>query len=142
MKLTTYLHVLQRLKMSGAIPSFSHSLSWRAQGKLHCLLLINSICVQGLPQTCLNLHFLCLSKYYIYQMYAVRSKSFRPDQLFKVTEIKQLCYFSTESPFISTHFSTDTLTSPYMALYILHRIFHLAQLLYVRPETFGPYYVP
>ena len=27
--------------------------------------------------------------------YAVGSKSFRPDQLFKVTEIKQLCYFST-----------------------------------------------
>ena len=30
-----------------------------------------------------------------------------------------------------------------MALYIYipHRIFHLARLLYVRPETFGPYYV-
>ena len=28
-----------------------------------------------------------------------------------------------------------------MALYIPHSIFHLAQLLYVRPETFGPYYV-
>ena len=27
--------------------------------------------------------------------YAVGSKSFRPDRLFKVTEIKQLCYFST-----------------------------------------------
>ena len=27
-----------------------------------------------------------------------------------------------------------------MALYIPHSIFHLAQLLYVRPETFGPYY--
>ena len=74
-------------------------------------------------------------------MYAVRSKSFRPDQLFKVTEIKQICYFSTQSPFISTHFSTDTLTSPQTALYIPHRIFHLARLLYVRPETFGPYYV-
>ena len=35
----------------------------------------------------------------------VRSKIFRPDQLFKGTEIKQLCYFSTQSPFISTHFS-------------------------------------
>ena len=44
--------------------------------------------------------------------YVVGSKSFRPDQLLKVTEIKQLCYFSTQSPFISTHFSTDTLTSP------------------------------
>ena len=42
-------------------------------------------------------------------MYVVGSKSFRPDQLFKVTEIKQLCYFSTWSPFISTRFSTDTL---------------------------------
>ena len=27
--------------------------------------------------------------------YVVRPKSFRPDQLFKVTQIKQLCYFST-----------------------------------------------
>ena len=28
-------------------------------------------------------------------LYVVGSKSFRPDQLFKVTEIKQICYFST-----------------------------------------------
>ena len=28
-------------------------------------------------------------------MYVVGSKRFRPDLLFKVTEIKQLCYFST-----------------------------------------------
>ena len=28
-----------------------------------------------------------------------------------------------------------------MALYIPHSIFHLARLLYVGPETFGPYYV-
>ena len=28
-----------------------------------------------------------------------------------------------------------------MALYIPHSVFHLARLLYVRPETFGPYYV-
>ena len=28
-----------------------------------------------------------------------------------------------------------------MALYIPHSIFHLARLLCVRPETFGPYYV-
>ena len=27
-----------------------------------------------------------------------------------------------------------------MALYIPHSIFHLARLLYVRPENFGPYY--
>ena len=74
-------------------------------------------------------------------LYVLRSTSFRPDQLFKVTEIKQLRYFSTQSPFISTHFSADTLTSPQMALYIPHSIFHLARLLYVRPETFGPYYV-
>ena len=33
-------------------------------------------------------HNMCLK-------YIVGSKSFRPDQLFKVTEIKQLCYFST-----------------------------------------------
>ena len=29
-----------------------------------------------------------------------------------------------------------------MALYISHSIFHLARLLYVRSETFGPEYVP
>ena len=29
-----------------------------------------------------------------------------------------------------------------MALYIPHSIFHLGRLLYVRTETFGPYYVP
>jgi hypothetical protein len=28
-----------------------------------------------------------------------------------------------------------------MALYIPHSIFHLARLMYVSPETFGPYYV-
>ena len=28
-----------------------------------------------------------------------------------------------------------------MALYIPHSIFYLARILYVRPETFGPYYV-
>ena len=28
-----------------------------------------------------------------------------------------------------------------MALYIPHSIFNLARLLYVRPETFGAYYV-
>ena len=28
-----------------------------------------------------------------------------------------------------------------MAIYIPHNIFHLARLLYVRPEAFGPYYV-
>ena len=28
-----------------------------------------------------------------------------------------------------------------MTLYIPHSIFHLARLLYVRPEAFGPYYV-
>jgi hypothetical protein len=28
-----------------------------------------------------------------------------------------------------------------MALYIPYSIFHLARLLYVRPETLGPYYV-
>ena len=33
--------------------------------------------------------------YDVSEMYVVGSKSFRPDQLFKVTEIKQLCYFST-----------------------------------------------
>ena len=77
---------------------------------------------------------------YIY-IFVVGSKCFRPDQLFRVTEIKQLCCFSTQSPFISTHFSTDTLTSPQMVLYIPHSIFRLARLLYVRPEAFGLYYV-
>jgi hypothetical protein len=45
------------------------------------------------------------------ELYEGGSKSFRTDQLFKVTEIKQLCYFSIQSPFISTHTDTDTLTS-------------------------------
>ena len=37
-----------------------------------------------------------LSQYiFLLSMYALGSKSFRPDQLFKVTEIKKLCYFST-----------------------------------------------
>ena len=39
------------------------------------------------------------------QKYVVESKSFRSDQHFKVTEIEKLCYFSTKSSFISTHFS-------------------------------------
>ena len=35
-------------------------------------------------------------EFYSYHVkYAVESKSLRPDQIFKVTEIKQLCYFST-----------------------------------------------
>ena len=38
-----------------------------------------------------NLHFVTDSIW----AYVVGSKSFRPDQLFKVTEIKQICYFST-----------------------------------------------
>jgi len=44
-------------------------------------------------------------------MYESGSSSFRPDHIFKLTEIKQLCYFSIQSPFISTHTDTDTLTS-------------------------------
>ena len=70
-----------------------------------------------------------------------RSKGFRSDQLLKVTEIKQLlarvppAYWSTQSP------ETDTLTLPQMVLYIPRTIFHLARLLYVRPETFGPSYL-
>ena len=71
-------------------------------------------------------------------MYDGGSKSFRPDQLFKMTDIKQFCYFSVQSPFISTHTHTDTLTSPQMVLYRPRSIFRLAQLLYVRPETSGP----
>ena len=39
-------------------------------------------------------------------------QNFPADHLFKLTEIKQLRYFSIESPFISTHTDTDTLTSP------------------------------
>ena len=89
-------------------------------------------------RVCENILVLNFNRNYLTQQ---GPKSFRPDQLFKVTEIKQICYFSTQSPFISTHFPTDTLTSPQMALYIPHSIFHLARLLYVRPETFGPYYV-
>ena len=78
-------------------------------------------------QNCLSVFGVCRSYSVTEFIYVVGSKSFWSDQLFKVTEIKQLCYFSTSSPFISTHFSTGTLTSPYMALYIPHSIFHLAQ---------------
>ena len=53
--------------------------------------------------------------------YVVGSKSFRPDQLFKVTETKQLSYFSTQSPFISTrlsHLRTSNLLT-YLLTYLL-----------------------
>ena len=104
-------------------------------------------CVNKYVCSCDNFTFFgCIASNVTWQndcrWYVVGSKSFRPDQLFKVTEIKQLCYFATQSPFISTHFSTDTLTSPQMTLYIPHSILNLARVLYVRPETFGPYYVP
>ena len=36
-----------------------------------------------------------LSSSHVNELYVVGSKSFRPDKLFKVKEIKQLCYFST-----------------------------------------------
>jgi len=55
---------------------------------------------------------LCIGCTDIMNIYDGGSKRFRPDQFFKVTEIKQLCYFSVQSPFISTHTDTDTLTSP------------------------------
>ena len=72
---------------------------------------------------------------YIY-IYDGGSITFRPDRLFMVTEIKQFCCFSIQSPFISTHTDTDTLTSPQMALYVPHSIFHLARLLYVQAGNF------
>jgi hypothetical protein len=37
--------------------------------------------------------------------YVVGSNIFRPEKRVKVTEMKQLCCFSIQSPFISTHFS-------------------------------------
>ena len=46
------------------------------------------------------------------------SKSLQPDQLFKVTQTKQLCYFSIQSPFISAHTDTDTLTSPFGVAFV------------------------
>ena len=42
-------------------------------------------CLQEVQYSQKNLHL----------MYVVGSKSFRPDQVLKVTEIKQICYFST-----------------------------------------------
>ena len=71
-------------------------------------------------------------------IYEVGSKSFRPDQLFKVTEIKQLCYFSIQSPFISTHFFSSVNQQLYALQKVLWFFIHLARLLYVWPETFGP----
>ena len=75
------------------------------------------------------------------QAYVVGSKSFRPDQLFKVNRNKTtLLFFNIVSLYFNTLFtSVNQLTQ--MALYIPHSIFHLARLLYVTPETFGPYYV-
>ena len=46
------------------------------------------VCMYALKYVCI---YVCM---YVC-MYVVGSKSFRPDQLFKVTEIKQICYFST-----------------------------------------------
>ena len=40
-------------------------------------------------------YFCCVSVTGYVAKYVVGSKSFRPDQRFKVTEIKQLCYVST-----------------------------------------------
>ena len=37
----------------------------------------------------------CVTYIFDILKYVVGSISFRPDQLFKATEIKQLCYFST-----------------------------------------------
>ena len=36
-------------------------------------------------------------------IYKGESKRFRPDELFKVTEIKQLCYFSIASLYFNTY---------------------------------------
>jgi len=58
------------------------------------------------------LHSLLPTAWISLSTYEGGSKSFRPDHLFKVTQIKQLCYFSAYSPFISTHIDTDTLTPP------------------------------
>ena len=46
--------------------------------------------VQRFKTCCSLVMYVC-----IYVVYVAGSKSFRPDQLFKVTEIKQLCCFST-----------------------------------------------
>ena len=43
----------------------------------------------------MHLRSLCNCRHSSFKWYIVGSKCFRPDQLFKVTEIKQLCYFST-----------------------------------------------
>jgi hypothetical protein len=48
---------------------------------------------------CLLIH---RDNYCLNNIYVVGSKSFQPDQVFK---LNQLCYFSIWSPFISTHFS-------------------------------------
>ena len=43
---------------------------------------------------------------YVIYTYVVGSKSFRPDQLFKVTEIKQLCpFFNIVSLYFNTLFN-------------------------------------
>ena len=74
-------------------------------------------------------------------MYVVGSKSFRPDQLFERDRNKTtLLFFKIVSPLFQHTFHICELVTQ-MALYIPHSIFHLARLLYVRPQSFGPYYV-
>ena len=73
-------------------------------------------------------------------IYVVGSKSFRPDQLFKGTNKTTLLFFNIVSLYFNTLFNwyinltiDDTI---YPSQY-----FPFGSDLYVRPETFGPYYV-
>ena len=61
---------------------------------------VTSDCLNSVDMEATRGHFVCVCVCVCpvsFQplFYIVGSKSFRPDQLFKVTEIKQLCYFST-----------------------------------------------
>ena len=104
LKLFPHLHMQPRLRMHGIIPPLSLRL-YELQGKLpFCL------CSWASFILILTLYFpvvrLCTARWntkliFPHTVYVVGSKIFRPDQLFKVTEIKQLFYISTQSPFIS-----------------------------------------
>ena len=55
-----------------------------------------TVCVEDMMKGSIrSLHIVPEAKSDLRISYVLRSKSFRPDQLFKVTEIKQLCYSST-----------------------------------------------
>ena len=73
-------------------------------------------------------------------IYVVGSKSFRPDQLFKVTNKTTLLFFNIVSLYFNTIFNRYINLTIDGTIYPSQH-FPFGSDLYVRPETFGPYYV-